>query len=54
MNSMETSELLRGGTHETIESVADLESHAERTLSTHQRWIERTTFAGGRAWSTSR
>ena len=39
---------LPGGAHETIESVADLERGAERTLSVHQRWIERTTTAIGR------
>jgi uncharacterized membrane protein len=48
MNSLETSESLRGGTHETIESVADLDRGAERTISSHQRWIERTTSVVGR------
>lgn len=36
------------GTHETIESVADLERGAEAQLSRHQRWIERTTSELGR------
>jgi uncharacterized membrane protein len=48
MNSLGTPESLRGGTHETIESVADLERGAERTISSHQRWIERTTSVVGR------
>jgi uncharacterized membrane protein len=39
---------LHGGAHETIESVADLERVANRSLSPHQRWIERTTSAVGR------
>lgn len=39
---------LPGGTHDTVESVAELERGADRSLSTHQRWIERTTSAIGR------
>lgn len=39
---------LPGSSNETVESVADLERTAERTLSTHQRWIERTTSMVGR------
>jgi len=42
------SEPLTGGTHETVESVADLDRGAERAISLHQRWIERTTSALGR------
>ena len=48
MNRNMPSAPLPGGAHETIESVADLERGAERTLSVHQRWIERTTTAIGR------
>lgn len=36
------------GAHETIESVADMERHAERSRSRHQRWIERTASTVGR------
>ena len=48
MNRNIASASLPGSSHETIESVADLERAAERTLSTHQRWIERTTSTIGR------
>jgi uncharacterized membrane protein len=48
MNAKRSSESLAGGTHETIESVADLERSAEQSMSLHQRWIERTTSAVGR------
>jgi uncharacterized membrane protein len=48
MSPAPSSPTLSGGAHETIESVADLERGAERSLSTHQRWIERTTSALGR------
>jgi uncharacterized membrane protein len=48
MNVEEPSGPLSGGAHETIESVADLERGAERHLSSHQRWIERTASAVGR------
>jgi uncharacterized membrane protein len=48
MDPQRFSELLSGGTHETVESVADLDRGAERSLSAHQRWIERTTSAVGR------
>jgi uncharacterized membrane protein len=48
MNPNGPSEPLSGGAHETVESVADLDRGAERRLSTHQRWIERTTSAVGR------
>lgn len=48
MDSQRSSESLSGGTHETVESVADLDRGAERNLSSHQRWIERTTSAVGR------
>jgi uncharacterized membrane protein len=48
MNSHRSSQSLSGGAHETVESVADLDRGAERKISTHQRWIERTTNAVGR------
>jgi len=48
MNVDGSSQSLSDGAHETIESVADLERAAERSLSHHQRWIERTTSAVGR------
>jgi uncharacterized membrane protein len=48
MDSHRSSESLSGGAHETVESVADLDRGAERMLSSHQRWIERTTSAVGR------
>ncbi|MGD0474635.1 MAG: DUF1003 domain-containing protein [Candidatus Velthaea sp.] len=48
MNPTASSQSLHGGAHETIESVADLDRGAERALSLHQRWIERTTSAVGR------
>jgi uncharacterized membrane protein len=48
MDSQRSSESLSGGAHETLESVADLDRGAERKISSHQRWIERTTSAVGR------
>jgi uncharacterized membrane protein len=48
MNLDRSSATVSGRTHETIESVADLERAAEAQLSRHQRWIERTTSALGR------
>jgi uncharacterized membrane protein len=48
MNSHGSSPSLSGGANETVESVADLDRGAERKISSHQRWIERTTSAIGR------
>ena len=48
MDPQRSSESLSGGAHETVESVADLDRGAESKISSHQRWIERTTLAVGR------
>jgi uncharacterized membrane protein len=48
MKATKPAQPLPGGAHETINSVADLETGAQRGMSAHQRWIERTTAAIGR------
>jgi uncharacterized membrane protein len=48
MTSDSTSPSLTSDAHETIESVADLDRHAERSRSRHQRWIESITLVVGR------
>jgi uncharacterized membrane protein len=48
VNTNRAQDTLSSHAHESIASVLELDRAAERRMSTHQRWIERTTAAVGR------